>query len=47
MTKLLVSDEFYDSWQYIPLLVLATAFSVWSIFWAAFTWSKRKACSPW
>ena len=27
MTKLLVSDEFYDSWQYIPLLVLATAFS--------------------
>ena len=27
MTKLLVSDEFYASWQYIPLLVLATAFS--------------------
>lgn len=27
ITKVLVSDAFYDSWQYIPTLLIATAFS--------------------
>lgn len=27
ITKILVSDAFYDSWQYIPTLIIATTFS--------------------
>lgn len=32
ITKILVGPSFYDSWQYIPILVVATSFSCFSSF---------------
>lgn len=42
-TKLLTSDAFYDSWQYIPLLVIATAFSCFSNFFGSVYMVEKKS----
>lgn len=42
LTRLLVSDAFFPSWQYTPLLVVSVVFSCFSSFYASFYMASKK-----
>ena len=45
ITRILVSDAFYESWRYIPLLILATCFSSFVTFFGTIYMVEKKSVS--
>lgn len=45
ITKILVSDAFYASWRYIPLLIIATCFSCFVTFFGTIYMVEKKSVS--
>ena len=45
ITKILVSSGFYESWQYIPMLILATCFSCFVTFFGTIYVVEKKSIS--
>lgn len=43
ITKILVSDAFYDSWQYVPILIIATTYSCIVNFLASVYMAEKKS----
>lgn len=43
ITKILVSDSFYDSWQYVPILIIATTYSCIVNFLASVYMAEKKS----
>lgn len=43
ITKILVSPEFYDSWQYVPILIIATTYSCIVNFLASVYMAEKKS----
>lgn len=43
ITKILVSDAFYDSWQYVPILIIATSYSCIVNFLASVYMAEKKS----
>lgn len=43
ITKILVSDTFYDSWQYVPILIIATTYSCIVNFLASVYMAEKKS----
>lgn len=43
ITKILVSDAFYDSWKYVPILIIATSFSCIVNFLASVYMAEKKS----
>lgn len=43
ITGILVSSEFYNAWQYMPVLVLATAFACFATFLSSIYMSEKKS----
>ncbi|WP_197068277.1 polysaccharide biosynthesis C-terminal domain-containing protein [Candidatus Soleaferrea massiliensis] len=43
ITTILVSDAYYDSWQYVPLLILAVAFQCFANFWGSIFMAAKKS----
>lgn len=43
ITKILVADDYYDSWQYVPILIIATTYSCIVNFLASVYMAKKKS----